>query len=375
MLFRSCLGKWGKTRVIRRGSTVGFALMSLLGSLGVHAQEPPPKALLRTEFIYESAPFPSCHASTIEESSQGLVAAWFGGTHEKHPDVGIWVSRFHDNRWTEPVEVANGKGAGEKGEQLPTWNPVLFQPQGVVKGESRPLILFYKLGPSPETWWGMMTTSQDGGLTWSKPTRLPDGVLGPIKNKPVELGNGELLCPSSTETEEEPSKWQVHFERSTDGGVSWSRTKSLNDGVAIQAIQPTMLKLGSKHWLAIGRSRQNKIFETESKDDGVTWAPLSLGSLPNNNSGLDAVTLRDGRHLIVYNHVGGTPGQWGGKRTPLNVALSADGHTWTPSVVLENTPGEFSYPAVIQTKDGAIHITYTWNRKKIKHVVLDPTKL
>ena len=122
--FLKCLGKWGKTRVIRRGSTVGFALMSLLGSLGVHAQEPPPKALLRTEFIYESAPFPSCHASTIEESSQGLVAAWFGGTHEKHPDVGIWVSRFHDNRWTEPVEVANGKGAGEKGEQLPTWNPV-----------------------------------------------------------------------------------------------------------------------------------------------------------------------------------------------------------------------------------------------------------
>jgi predicted neuraminidase len=236
-------------------------------------------------------------------------------------------------------------------------------------------------------------SSIDNGKTWSTPRRLPEGILGPIKNKLIELENGDWLCPSSTETEEEPSKWQVHFERRSHADNSWSKTPSLNDGIEIQAIQPTLLKIApaspgnasspsnpaspsnAGKWKAIGRSRQNKIFETTSDDDGATWNPLSLGTLPNNNSGLDALTLQDRRHLIVYNHIGGTPGQWGGKRTPLNVALSVDSVSWTPSVVLEDTPGEFSYPAVIQSSDGLIHITYTWNRKKIKHVVLDPTKL
>ena len=352
------------------------------------------KSILSANFIYESAPFPSCHASSIEETANGLVATWFGGTHEKHPDVGIWVSRltYSDNDaksinskttnptgpWSTPVEVANGKGASPDGKQLPTWNPVLFQPK--FGSEPQPLVLFYKVGPSPETWWGMMTTSLDQGLSWSEPKRLPDGFLGPIKNKPVERSDGAWLCPSSTETEEEPSRWNVHFEITHDQGKTWMRSpaldqKPLNDGLALQAIQPALLNLGPKHWLAVGRSRQDKIFETESKDDGTTWTPLTLGKLPNNNSGLDTVTLRNGKHLMVYNHVAGTPGQWGGKRTPLNVAWSADGKSWKPWLVLENTPGEFSYPAIIQSKNGLVHITYTWNRKKIKHVVVDPQVL
>jgi predicted neuraminidase len=199
--------------------------------------------------------------------------------------------------------------------------------------------------------------------------------LGPIKNKPLELDNGDWLCPSSTETEDEPSKWQVHFERFSYQDQKWTKTQPLNDGVQIQAIQPSLLNLGQGTFKAIGRSRQNKIFETISMDHGNNWQSLTLGSLPNNNSGLDSGTLKDGRHLVVYNHIGGTPGQWGGKRTPLNVAISKDSNTWVPSVVLENTSGEFSYPAVIQTSDGLVHITYTWNRKKMKHVVLDPSKL
>jgi predicted neuraminidase len=326
-------------------------------------------------FIYESATFPSCHASTIEETESGPIASWFGGTHEKHPDVGIWVSLLRNGKWSNPVEVANGKLAGPNGTQLPTWNPVLFQPKRIHQGNPSPLFLFYKIGPSPETWWGMEVHSKDQGLTWSQPNRLPEGFLGPIKNKPIELDDGDWICPSSTETEEEPSKWQVHFERFDYQHQKWTKTPSLNDGIEIQAIQPTLLILGNGRLKAIGRSRQNSIFETTSNDNGNTWQPLRLGTLPNNNSGLDALTLKDGRHLVVYNHVGGTPGQWGGKRTPLNVAISKDSNTWEPSVVLENTPVEFSYPAVIQTRDGLVHITYTWNRKKIKHVVLDPTKL
>ena len=93
-----------------------------------------------------------------------------------------------------------------------------------------------------------------------------------------------------------------------------------------------------------------------------------MTSLPNPNSGIDAVTLRDGRHLIVYNHA--TEG-----RTPLNVAVSRDGRRWDPVVVLERDPGEYSYPAVIQSGDGRVHITYTWKRQRIKHVAIDPTEL
>src|SRR5205823_13495597 len=96
--------------------------------------------------------------------------------------------------------------------------------------------------------------------------------------------------------------------------------------------------------------------------------PLTLTSLPNPNSGIDAVTLKDGRHLLVYNH---TPSG----RSPLNVAVSGDGKEWRAALVLEKEPGEYSYPAVIQTSDGLVHATYTFKRERIKHVVIDPGEL
>ena len=111
-------------------------------------------------FIYENAPFPSCHASTLVETPDGIAAAWFGGTHEKHPDVGIWFSYFRNGSWTKPVEVANGIQGN--GKRYPLWNPVLFQMPG------KELILFYKDGPAPDEWWGMLKRSTDGGKTWSQ---------------------------------------------------------------------------------------------------------------------------------------------------------------------------------------------------------------
>src|SRR5205823_5212288 len=94
-------------------------------------------------------------------------------------------------------------------------------------------------------------------------------------------------------------------------------------------------------------------------------------TLPNPNSGIDAVQLRDGRSLVVYNHSAT-------KRIPLDIALSADGKTWQPPILIEDLPdgdGQLSYPAVIQTSDGMVHITYTWKRLRIRHVVIDPAKL
>lgn len=356
---------------LKRFSLVVWFLAFVALATGVPAPESEP-AILRTEFIYETGPYPQVHASTLAETPFGLVAAWFGGTHEKHPDVGIWLSRRESGRWTTSVEVANGVQApGASGETVryPCWNPVLFQPR---QGS---LMLFYKVGPSPETWWGLVRESTDGGRSWSEPRRLPAGVLGPIKNRPVELPNGDILAPTSVETPERPSRWSVAFERSRDLGVTWERTGLLNDGVAIQAIQPSVLFLEGGGLLAIGRTRQDRIFEVTSMDGGVTWGPVTLGSLPNPNSGTDALTLRDGRHLIVYNHVQGEAGKWGGRRSPLNVAISRDGRRWQAAAVLESGPGEYSYPAVIQSADGRVHISYTWQRRRIRHVEIDPARL
>jgi predicted neuraminidase len=308
------------------------------------------------EFIFRSPPFPSCHASTIVETKSGqLLAAWFGGSSEGQPDVGIWLSRRINGQWTAPAEVADGWQAD--GKRHPCWNPVLFQPK------NGPLMLFYKVGPSPSSWWGLLKTSNDDGRSWSTARRLPDGILGPIKNKPVQLAGGDILCPSSSEDK----GWCVHFERSSDGGHTWMATAPFNDGKEIGAIQPSILVHGNR-LQAVGRTKQGKLFSIWSGDDGKTWSKMALMGLPNPNSGIDAVTLRDGRHLLVYNHT--TKG-----RTPLNVADSRNGKEWRSAMVLENGEGEYSYPAVIQTRDGLVHITYTWKRQRIKHVVFDPVKL
>ncbi|HJZ70946.1 MAG TPA: sialidase family protein [Vicinamibacterales bacterium] len=313
-----------------------------------------------SEFVFETAPFASAHASTIVDTRDGLVAAWFGGTREGAADVGIWLSRHERGGWTAPIEIATG--AQPDGARYPCWNPVLVDVPGSA------LMLFYKVGPSPQTWWGMVRTSRDLGRTWSEARRLPPAILGPIKNKPVRLSDGALVAGSSTESTDRPSRWRVHFERSTDGGLTWTASFPADDGRAIDAIQPSILVHPGGRLQAVGRTRSQRIFETWSMDGGRTWSAIALASLPNPNSGLDAVTLRDGRHLIVYNHT--TQG-----RSPLNVALSRDGKTWKPALVLESDAGEYSYPAVIQSTDGLVHITYTWRRQRIKHVVLDPNAL
>jgi predicted neuraminidase len=311
-----------------------------------------------SEFIFESAPFASCHASTIVETRDGLVAAWFGGTREGATDVGIWVSRHGGGTWSSPVEVATGLQSD--GTRHPTWNPVLY--------EMRPgeMTLFYKVGPNPRSWWGMARTSKDNGRTWTNARRLPDGFLGPIKNKPVRLSDGSILAPSSTETPESPSTWRVHFERTSDGGATWQivRPPSVAGEAPIEAIQPSILMHGDGRLQALGRTRSGRIFETWSADRGQTWTPVALTALPNPSAGTDAVTLKDGRHVLVYNHTAKG-------RTPLNVAVSRDGKTWQTVHTLESAAGEYSYPAVIQTTDGLVHITYTWNRQRIKHVAID----
>jgi predicted neuraminidase len=333
------------------------------------AKEPRFPGFVKDEFIYNEASFPQCHASTLAETDRGLVAAWFGGTKEKNPDVGIWSSYFDGGEWSKPAEWANG--IQHQGKRHPCWNPVLWQAPG-----DGLTYLFFKVGPDPQTWWGEVMVSYDDGRSFRDRRRLPEGIDGPVRGKPLLLPNGTLLCPSSTEHDND---WRFHFEILTDPskpelGPSWQRFEP--ETQPYQVIQPTVLTLADGSLRTLYRSKNKRIIANRSIDGGKTWSELEETNLPNNNSGVEGLSLADGRHLLLYNHLGGERSDGWGKRNVLNLAVSQDGITWEAVAFIEKEEkGEFSYPAMIQTKDGLVHMTYTWNRTKVKHVVIDPARI
>ncbi len=308
--------------------------------------------MMEKEFIFDSAPFAQCHASTLVQDSQGgLVASWFGGTREGAQDVGIWISREVNGEWMSPVEAVSE-------ECVPCWNPVLF-----LAPDER-MWLFYKVGESPRSWSGGFVFSDDDGRSWSEPTLLPAGILGPIKNKPILMSNGEILCPTSVEAYR---AWTGWVEKMSLDGSCWERYGPITyPGVNRGLIQPTVVELETGRVTAFLRSTKEigSICIADSDDYGETWSEARKTELPNPNSGIDAVKLNDGCVVMVYNHSRDS-------RYPLNVGLSDDGDCWRVRKVLEDEPGEYSYPAVIQTTDGLIHTVYTYKREKIRHCVFD----
>jgi len=308
-------------------------------------------SIAQEEFIFDKAPFASCHASTLTETSDGtLLCAWFGGTAEGESDVAIWLSECKQGRWSAPRKIAHLP-------QVPCWNPVLCTLP------SNEVLLFYKGGYTPLDWSGFLKRSFDAGRTWSQAEGLPAGILGPIKNKPLLLADGTLLCGTSVESYR---RWGCWVDITPDGGRTWKKSQPINvDGQLFGIIQPTLFFGTGGEIRMLARSHQvGRVCAAGSCDDGVTWTPAVPTALPNPNAGIDAVNLQDGRVLLVYNDC-----EEG--RSPLNVAISSDGgKTWEMKLVLEDQPGEYSYPSVIQAKNGQVHITYTWKREKIKHVVV-----
>jgi alpha-L-rhamnosidase len=311
------------------------------------------------EFLYKQASFPECHASTIAETKDGsLVAAYFGGTKERNPDVCIWVSRKAkgSHQWTNPLKVADGVFSDTLRKAC--WNPVLYQVPG---GE---LLLFFKIGKDVADWTGWMVSSKDGGKTWSRRKQLPDGILGPVKNKPI-LHNGRLISPCSMEK----GGWRLYFEYSDDMGKTWKKTADVEADSGVLAIQPTILVLPDGRLEALCRTRSRFVGVTYSSDNGATWSRLQLTDVPNNNSGIDAVNISDHEYALVYNNWPIEPDKQKGARTPLSVSKSNDGIHWSHWMTLEGSPiSQYSYPSIIKGKDGRLHIVYTWRRQRIKYV-------
>ena len=312
------------------------------------------------KMVYVSPPFKECHASTIVEVEKNkfLIAA-FGGSREGNRDVSIWLSKTQNNNWLKPKMIDTG--ISSDGKDYPCWNPVLF------KSISGKLTLFYKVGPSPREWWGMYKTSSDNGNNWSSSTRLPNGILGPIKNKPIQLENGTIISPSSTEIKnKEGLSWKIHVEISDDDGTNWKKIQ-IDQKTKFDVIQPSVLIHDEGKLQLLCRSRDNSLMQAYSYDDGLKWGKVTRTKLPNPNSGTDAITMKNGYHLLVYNPLK----NGGDDRKKLSVAVSKNGIDWEDQIILEEKKGlEFSYPAVIESSDGKIHISYTYDRKNIKHVIL-----
>jgi predicted neuraminidase len=312
------------------------------------------------QLLFSNPPFKSCHASTIvEDKYGGLLVACFGGTGEGKKDVGIFLRRISADREVSGREVADG--VVNDSLRFPCWNPVLL------KKRDGQLVLFYKIGPSPREWWGVYKTSDDNGESWSVAHPLPRGMLGPIKDKPLQFPDGSILCPSSVELP--AGHWKVQMEKTDESLKKWEAIP-VDTNSRFDVIQPSILQYPKNRMQILCRSKQGNIIESWSNDSGKTWSALSKTTLPNPNSGIDAVTLKDGRQLLVYNPAGLGNGS-SNDRSELRVAVSTDGEHWQDIMDLENgTTEEYSYPAIIQTSDGLIHITYTYDRKNIKHVVI-----
>jgi predicted neuraminidase len=342
----------------RRLRTLSSLLLLCAAAPSSHGQSPHPSQ----EFIFTSAPFPSAHASTIVELRNGdLLAAWFGGKAEGAPDTAIWASRRTANQWSAPYVLV-------REPNIACWNPVLFH------SADGKLWLYYKFGPNARTWTGARLVSNDEAHTWSPPDHLPAGLLGPIKDKPLVLHDGTIVSGTSVESY---SSWASWIDRSTDNGKTWTKIGPItvlsqpapspqpsqpNQAERVTGIiQPTIVPLGNKHLRLYARSTSDigRICVADSFDDGLSWTQAHPTDLPNPNSGIDAVGLRDGRVVLIYNNA--TTG-----RTPLNLAVSTDGDHFKIFETLEDQPGEYSYPAIIQGKAGELDMTYTWNRKRIR---------
>lgn len=330
----------------------------------VSAQKKTTALNITKNYIIDKPLTTNSHASTlVEYMPNEIMAAWFGGKYEGAKDVGIYIATYKNKKWSVPTELI--KPLIQKGDTLPCWNPVLF------KSKSQNLYLFYKVGKNPREWFGAMIISNDNGQTWSVPKYLPNGILGPIRNKPIETTPGIILCGSSTESVE-TNKWSVHVEKYTEATDIWEKIEVENKK-KFEIIQPTFLVHSGNEIQMLSRSKHNKVVSCWSIDNGKSWSKMDTINVVNSNSGIDALTINKKLYLLVNNPL--PQGKdWFNGRNVLDVEYSKDGLTWKKLFDLENQEkGEFSYPAIIQTADKRIHILYTYNREFIKHATFELT--
>ncbi len=292
-----------------------------------------------------------CHCATLLELPAGdLLAAWFAGSFETAPDQAIYSARFQSDmsRWSMPVVIADTPGHADG-------QPVLYaHPDGSI------WLFFVTIEGHDWTSARLKLQTSPDGQRWSAPRILDDRAGLMFRSKPVELPNGNLLLPIYDET-----RWQSLSLISADGGNTWKLGQPIVTPPG--NIHPCVVPLSDGRLLAYLRTggAGGWIWQMFSHDNGWMWDTPTPTHFPNPNSGIDLIRLRNGHLALAFND---SPH----RRTPLRVALSYDeGQTWDHVQTLEDSDGEFSYPTLLQTRDGRIHCVYTRRRETIQHAIFD----
>lgn len=349
------------------------------------------------------------HAANLLPLGNGdLACVWFGGTQEGIPDISAYFSRLPKgaSRWTAPVKLSDDPTRSEQ-------NPILFHaPDGLLW-----LIYTSQRSGNQDTAVVMCRTSDDDGLTWGSIRTLIDEPGTFVRQPPVFLANGDWLLPIFRCRAEPGRKWVgdtdiSEVKISSDGGLSFV-THTVPDSTG--CVHMNIVELDGGRLVAFFRSRfADHVYRSTSDDRGRTWTPPRPTPLPNNNSSIQAIRLRDGRLAMVYNHASAADATdrrvslyddiededgpadaapdsppaarrtafWGAPRAPMSLAVSSDeGLTWPVRHDLETGSGycmtnnsreklnrELSYPSIRQTPDGRVHVAYTHFRQAIKYV-------
>ncbi|MHA6804442.1 sialidase family protein [Salinifilum ghardaiensis] len=353
-----------------------------------------------------AAPAPQSHAANLMPLPSGaLGCAWFGGTQEGLPDINIWFARLEGSAWSDPVQVSADPRCSEQ-------NPVLFcAPDGA-------LWLLYTAQHSghQDTAEVRVSLSHDEGRSWSEPrTLVPAGDgCGVFVRQPVVVGaSGRWMLPVFHCVRPSVGRWRGDEDTSAvlvsdDRGATWQHHDVPG---STGCVHMNIVPLPDGALLALFRRRQADAIHRSRSDDGVRWSQPTPTGLPNNNSSIQATALHDGRLALAFNPSSaadatarraslydeidgdaladrgpaeGPAGTafWGAPRAPMSLALSEDGgETWPVRRDLESGDGycltnnsrdgtnrELSYPSVVQTADGYLHLAYTHHRRAIKHV-------
>jgi len=350
------------------------------------------------------------HSSCLVEAPSGdLLVCWFEGSGERTAsDVRIRGARLvaGESRWSAPMELADTP-------EFPDLNPVLFiDPDQhlwlfwiVVAAERwEDSLLKYRisddyLGPGPPRWqWQDIVLLKPGA---DFPERVASGVasedlerfdygghsISPIDSLIESAGNLSLQqrgwMPRNHLVVLPSGRWLLPLY--SDGfyvglmGISDDRGKTWRAGGAIPGValnQPSVVRRRDGTLVAYmrreGRIPPLRVQVSTSSDEGETWTVAESSDVPNSNTSLEVIALADGRWVMIYND------QEQG-RDSLALAMSEDeGRTWPHRRHLEQSAGgQFHYPSIIQTSDGRLHATYTYqpgpdSQKAIKHVSLDP---
>ena len=320
-------------------------------------------------YAYIPPPKGGNHAAAIEALPDGtLAAAWFTGG-EGSPNCSIAISLLAPGAaaWTAGRIAAEVFNASSQ-------NPVLHYEPSTAR-----LMLWHTVqspsaGESSSAIW--LATSGDGGATFS-PTQPFYAVPGAFtRNRLVALpGQGGLVFPCYNSTPGAIPDYPIYL-ISDPSRTAWRAVA----GPGLDLIQPTVVRLPApapapegafvlRSWLR--DENQSAVFRSDSVDGGSSWSEPVPTLLPNNNAAIQAHTLVSGAVAMVFDDQRGP----GTPRSPLVIALSDDaGASWPAQRALQvhddnsTEVGEYSYPSLLQTSDGAIHVLFTYDRVCIKYV-------